>query len=406
MNRNQIFTTVEFVDDLIRMTVGEYYNEKFYIFDTFKCQCSGLEASNVINEEEVRKTFLNLISAIKDKTDIDVEEIILCMPSNHLIISDFASTSPVTGTNSLINQYDINESYKTASKFRHQDNEIVINVCPIEYQLDDNQKMDIPPLRYKSSTFKTSFKVYMLPENVYNSYLNVIESCGIKISKYYLDVDCLYSGIFEEDDISSSILNMDRFTTSLLLYKKGKLLDKITIPVGTQIIEKEVEESLQIIGKNEIRNCIYNIGSCLPSANSYLNVCKNREGKYISEDKLNSIIEKNIKTLISGVFSKVSGRVDISDLDVYVVGYGANVNGVETLIKRMYNCNAMPFISNSLGLYNTGYCQTIGLIKTNYKKISQNKYINLQNKDYSGIIVSKETSSKFDRFILNEDELE
>ena len=53
MNRNQIFTTIEFIDDLVRMSIGEYYNEKFHIFDTFKCPCSGLEASNIINAEEV-----------------------------------------------------------------------------------------------------------------------------------------------------------------------------------------------------------------------------------------------------------------------------------------------------------------------------------------------------------------
>ena len=61
MNRYQIFTTIEFVDDLVRMCIGEYYNEKFYIFDTFKCQCSGLEASNIINKEEVKNTILDLV---------------------------------------------------------------------------------------------------------------------------------------------------------------------------------------------------------------------------------------------------------------------------------------------------------------------------------------------------------
>ena len=64
MNRNQIFTTIEFIDNIIRICVGEYYNEKFYIFDTFKCSCSGLESSNIINEEEVQKTILNFLKFI------------------------------------------------------------------------------------------------------------------------------------------------------------------------------------------------------------------------------------------------------------------------------------------------------------------------------------------------------
>jgi len=406
MNRNQIFTTIEFIDDLVRMCIGEYYNEKFYIFDTFKCQCCGLEASNIINPDEVKKTILELVQLISEKTEIIVEEFILCMPSKYLIINDFASTSPVTGKNYLISQYDINESYKVASKIRHQDNETIINICPIEYQLDDNQKMDLPPLRYKSTTFKTLFKVYMLPVDVYDSYLNVISECNLKVSKFYLDVDCLYSGIFEEDDISASVLNIDKSSTSLFLYKKGKLLDKITIPIGTQQIEKDVEENLNIRDKKDIKNIIYNIGSCTISANSHLNICKNKEGKYISEQKLNEIIEINMKNIFSKLFNKLSDKVNISDLDIYVTGYGANIKGCDKLLREMYGCNASIFISNSLGLYNVGYCQTIGLIKLNYKKISQNKYINLQSNSYNDIIINKESNSKFDRFILDEDELD
>lgn len=405
MNRNQIFTTIEFIDDLVRMCIGEYHNEKFYIFDTYKCQCNGLESSNIINPDEVKKTILELVELIKEKTEIIVEEFILCMPSNYLIINDFASTSPVTGTNHLISQYDINEAYKVATKIRHQDNEIIINICPLEYQLDDNQKMDMPPIRYKSTTFKTLFKVYMLPVDVYDSYLNVIKECNFKVNKYYLDVDCLYAGIFDEDDISASILNIDRYSTNLLLYKKGKLQDRISIPFGTLMIEEELETKL-LINKNDIKNIIYNVGSSLCSPNKYLNVCKNKEGRYISEQQINDIIESNMKTILKRLFESVDSTLDIRDLDIYITGYGANIKGTDKLLTQMYGCNSSIFTSTSLGLYNTGYCETIGLIKLNYKKISQNKYINLQNNSYNDIIINKESNSKFDRFILDEDELD
>lgn len=406
MNRNQIFTTIEFIDDLIRMCVGEYYNEKFYVFDTFKCQCNGLEASNIINPDEVRKTILELVRLIKEKTEIIVEEFILCMPSNNLIVNDFSSTSPVTGKNYLISQYDINESYKVASKIRHQDDEVVINICPLEYQLDDNQRMDIPPIRYRSTTFKTLFKVYMLPKAVYDSYLDVINSCDLKVNKYYLDVDCLYSGIFDEDDISASILNIDRYSTSLLLYKKGKLLEKISLPFGTLQIEKEIEDRLSIKDVYDLKNIIYNIGSCLPSNNNYLNICKNKEGRYVNERQVNEIIQYVFREILNRLFELAGNVVDVNALDVYITGYGANIRGIDKMISQIYHCNASVYVSSSLGLYNSGYCQTIGLIKLNYKKISQNKYINLQTNNYNDIIISKESNSKFDRFILDEEELD
>ena len=113
-----------------------------------------------------------------------------------------------------------------------------------------------------------------------------------------------------------------------------------------------------------------------------------------------------MKTILKRLFESVDSTLDIRDLDIYITGYGANIKGTDKLLTQMYGCNSSIFTSTSLGLYNTGYCETIGLIKLNYKKISQNKYINLQNNSYNDIIINKESNSKFDRFILDEDELD
>ena len=406
MNRNQIFTTVEFINNIIRMTIGEYYNEKFYIFDTFKCKCSGLEDSSIINEDEVRTVINELISLIKDKTDIIVEEVLLCLPSNKLIINEFSTTSPVTGKNSLISSYDITEAYKTACKIRHQEDEMVINIAPIEFVLDDGQKMDFAPVRYKSATFKTSYNVYLLPKEVYNSYVNVINDCNLKVSKYYLDIDCMYSGIFEEDDISTSILNISDNSTDLLIYKKGKLLNKVSVGFGTSLLEQELKEQLNIADERTLKNVLYNIGSCVISNNNYLSVCQNSSNRYISEHKVNEIIDLNMRVILNQLINKAKNVVELNDLYVTVVGKGSKIKGIDVLFKSLCECNASNYVSSILGLNDPSYCETIGLIKLNYKKLSQNKYINLQNNNYNDIMVTREQNSKFDRFILDEDDLD
>jgi len=406
MNRNQIFTTIEFLNDMIRMTIGEYYNEKFYIFDTFKCKCNGLENSNIVNKEEVKITIKGLLELIKDKTEILVEEVILCLPSNKLTINEFSTTSPVTGKNSLISPYDINEAYKTACKIRHQDDEMVINIAPIEYLLDDGQRMDFAPIRYKSSTFKTVYNVYLLPVEVYDSYISTINECNLKIDKYYLDNDCLYSGVFEEDDISSSILNIKDNSTDLLIYKKGKLLNKVSVELGTSLIEQEIKNQLNIIDERVLKNVLYNIGSCTISNNNYLSVCLNNNNKYISEHKINEVIDLNMRIILNQLINKAKNLIDLNDLYITIVGKGSRIRGIDVLFKSLCECNASNYISNILGLNDPSYCQTIGLIKLNYKKLSQNKYINLQNNNYNDIMVTREQNSKFDRFILDEDDLD
>lgn len=406
MTRNQVFASVEFIDDLIKMSVGEYHNEKFYIFDNFKCKCNGLKSSDIIDEEEVKKTIRELVDLAQEKTEKIIQKVILCLPGEHLIISETSSTLPATGANHFISKYDINEAYKTAQKYRHQENELIIDIAATEYQLEDGEKKDSEPIRYKSETFKTLFNVYMLPVDVYNSYFNAIASCNLQIDGYYLDYDCLYAGIFEEDDISSSILNINKCSTSLLVYKKGKLLNKISLPYGTSEIEAELEKELYIKDYNDIKNMIYNVGSCEESDNKHLSVCQNGEGKFISEHQLNEIIRKNCKKIFENLIAKSDGIVDLNNMDICFTGYGANIKGIDRLFSEISGCNSYLYKSPIFGLNNISCCQTIGLIRLNYKKISQNKYMNLQNNNYNDIISDKEKNSKFDKFILDEDDLD
>ena len=151
---------------------------------------------------------------------------------------------------------------------------------------------------------------------------------------------------------------------------------------------------------------LYNVGGCISSNNKYLNVCKNSDGKYISEQKLNEVIESATTKLLNELLNKANDFVNLKELDICITGYGANINGIDKLLNLLCECNSNVFVSTVLGLNNTSYCETIGLIKLNYKKISQNKYINLQNNNYNDIIINREKSSKFDKFILDEEDLD
>ena len=53
MTRNQIFTTLEFSNDSVRMVLGEYYNDKFYVYDVFETPCEGLSNGEIVDEKLV-----------------------------------------------------------------------------------------------------------------------------------------------------------------------------------------------------------------------------------------------------------------------------------------------------------------------------------------------------------------
>ena len=113
-----------------------------------------------------------------------------------------------------------------------------------------------------------------------------------------------------------------------------------------------------------------------------------------------------MRVILNQLINKAKNVVELNDLYVTVVGKGSKIKGIDVLFKSLCECNASNYVSSILGLNDPSYCETIGLIRLNYKKLSQNKYINLQNNNYNDIMVTREQNSKFDRFILDEDDLD
>ena len=402
MTRNQIFTTLEFCNNSVRMVLGEYYNDKFYVYDVFETPCRGLDNGEIIDEKLIVDSIKELRDSINLKHDILIEEVVLALPSNKLTISTFSSSSLVTGRNSLISQQDINEAYKVACKVRHNEDETIISVVPIEYYLDTGERMDFAPIRYKSSTFKTFFNVLLLPNAIFEKYLSMITSCNLKVSNYFLDSECLYTGIFDEGDINCAILDLNKNSSSINIFKRGKLLNHYNINKGSNYIEKELIEKYNV-KESDINRVVYTLGNAYMSESSKRAIYKNDEYpsyKYLNQYQLDEVISNFYKEVFEELLEKSKDTFDKNIYDVYLVGKASGIRNIDTYFTSISDCQSNVVVPNYLCLNNPGFVQTVGLIRLNYRKLLENKAIVENNSMY---VETKE--SKFDKFILDEDEL-
>lgn len=402
MTRNQIFTTLEFVNDTIRMVLGEYYNDKFYVYDVFESKCSGLVSGNIVDDKLVSDTIKQIRDSINLKHDILIEDVILSLPSDKLIISTFTSSSPVTGKNSLISELDINEAYRVASKVRHDENQTIVSVVPIEYYLDNGEKMDFAPIRYRSNTFKTLFNVLLLPNEIFDTYMSIVTSCNLKITNYFIDGECLYTGLFDEGNINCAILNLNKFTSTMTIFKTGKLLAHYTLDKGSVYIENKLMESYKV-KENDLNRVVYTLANANLTNSNRRAIYKNEEYetyKYLNQYQLDEVVNEFYSEVFNELLNMSSNTFDKNTYDVYLSGKGSNIKGVDKLFTSISGCNSSIITPSYLCLNNPSFLQTVGLIRLNYRKLMENKIV-IEN----GPVMVETKESKFDRFILDEDEL-
>lgn len=402
MTRNQIFTTLEFINDTVRLVLGEYYNDKFYVYDVFESKCAGLNRNEIVDEKLVIDAIKQIRDTIHVKHDILIEEVILSLPSDKLNILAFTSSSPVTGRNSLISQQDINEAYKVAYKVRHREDEKIISVVPIEYYLDTGEKMDFAPIRYRSSTFKILFNVLLLPNNLFEQYMGIVSSCNLRVNNYFLDSECLYSGIFEEGDINCGVLNLNKFTSSITMFKRGKLLNYYKVDSGSYLIEEILKEKHKV-KENDINRVAYVLANGNLEDSSKRAIYKNDEYesyKYLNQYEVDEVVNRVYKDVFNNLYGMCKETLDRNIYDVYLSGKASCISNLDKYFSFISGCNASVVTPSHLCLNNPSFLQTIGLIRLNYKKIIDNKAL-LENNQIA--VETKE--SKFDKFILDEDEL-
>jgi cell division ATPase FtsA len=402
MTRNQIFTTLEFVNDTVRVTLGEYYNDSFYVYDVFEESCNGLNSGEIVDQSIVASTIKQIRDTINLKHDIMIEEVTLSLPSDKVEVLAFTTSSPVTGRNSLICDHDIKEAYNVACKVRHDEDKKIISVVPLEYHLDNGQVLDFAPLRYKSATFKTLFNVLLLPVDVFDRYSSIVTSCNLRISNYFLDRECLYSGIMEDSDVNCAVFNINKFDSSVTLFKRGKFYTSYTYGVGSYSIESELVSKYGVKTSDLDRVC-YVIGNAYINDSNKRPVYKNdgyETYKYLTQYEIDTVISEKYTDIINNLLSLCNATFDKNTYDVYLSGKGSCIKNSEKLFTGISECNVSTSPSGYLSLTGPSYIQTIGLIRLNYKKLLESVRIGSEE------AVSLDTmESKFDKFVLDENEL-
>lgn len=402
MTRNQIFTTLEFVNDTIRAVLGEYYNDKFYVYDVFESKCNGLVNGQIADEKLVSDAIKQIRDAISQKHDILIEEVVLSLPSDKLIISTFTSSSPVTGRNSLISQQDINEAYRVARKVRHDESLAIVSVVPIEYYLDTGEKMEFAPIRYKSNTFKTLFNVLLLPVDIFETYINVVGACNLKVKEYFLDSECLYTGLFDEGDINCAILDLNKFNSSITVFKRGKLLNHYTLNKGSGLIENVIMNKYQV-KENDLNRVVYTLANADSQKTNNRAIYKNEDYsdyKYLYQNQVDELVTDFYKGVFEELVQLSGNSFDKNIYDVYLSGKASSIRGLDKLFSSVSGCSASVITPGYICLNSPECLQTVGLIRLNYRKLLENKTV-IDN----GQMYVEPRESKFDKFILDEDEL-
>jgi cell division ATPase FtsA len=261
--------------------------------------------------------------------------------------------------------------------------------------------MDFAPLRYKSTTFKTLFNVLLLPTAIVDRYSNIVSDCNLKVSNYFLDKECLYSGVVEEGDINCAIFNLNKFESTVTLFKMGKFLTNYTYNKGSYVVESELVSKYGV-KTSDLDRVAYVLGNAYINSSNKRPVYKNdgyESYKYLTQYEIDTLISEKYTDIFNNLLSLSNEVYDKNTYDIHLSGKASGIRNMDKLFTSISECEANVSRPGYLCLNNPSYVQTIGLIKLNYKKLLESQRVS--NEEAVSLDVAE---SKFDKFILDENE--
>ena len=140
----QILAALEIGDGSIKLCVGEKFEDRICIYQTFVESISSIQNGNIIDENALIESLTKVIgNAKRSIPSLSLDNVVYSLPSNDLLIYQTQATGRVA------NGYDIKEedinlvkdsckSLRGSSRTLHVDEDReIIDVIPVEYYLSN-----------------------------------------------------------------------------------------------------------------------------------------------------------------------------------------------------------------------------------------------------------------------------
>jgi cell division protein FtsA len=212
----------------------------------------------------------------------------------------------------------------------------VLDIVPVAYYLDGRREKN--PVGVSCKRFEAHYKLVIgrvsIRRNILNSIRDQakIEVAGIIVSPLAL-ADAMLSK--EEKELGCALIDFGAGVTSVCVYKDKNLLHMSVIPLGGNLITRDIV-SLQLT-EAEAEKLKKEHGSVIvrEEENEFISVDMEGVDRKIEVNDLNAIIEGRAKEIVENVYARISEATELKALGsgIVLAGCAAELNSLPELLR-------------------------------------------------------------------------
>ena len=377
----------------IKFIVAEMNKKKLYVLTSCIVNNDAIKKDMTIDYDILEATIKKILSDTKEKLGIEIKKTLLTIPSDSASFTINKAKIDIKNEDNLVTTDDMIKVVNLSGKNVVQDNMELVNITPLYYTLDDSSKTDKPVNTFSKTLEVQSIITSSRKDDVYK-YLRVLDNLGVSVVDISYDIVGNYYALKNEDMDTTCgvIIDIGYLSTSVSIYNKGVLVNTEKIKVGSFNVLKDISYVYKI--SLESAKDVYKrvgLGNSKNASNLDKVEIKDNNGDklIVNQVNLSEIIESRVQEILRMAKKQINTLTKRQISYIICTGGIANIGDFDLNVLEIFGKNARVGYINTIGIRDTRYASTLGLIKW------YDYNAKLKNYDYS--ILSLEEQEEFSR---------
>lgn len=315
------------------------------------------------------------------KLRINVNEIVLVLPSYGLEVYHTSKTTNTVSNVSKIARIDISNALALVKKEKLPNmNNVLVDIVPNYFKLDNNKEFAIPPINEVSSNITLDANVYTLPGKMVKELKSVCEKAGLRVVREVISpigISNLLQGLRYKQD-TYLIVDFSNKTTTLSFIGKNTLYASNFFSIGIDDLVERFMEEMQISKERaiEIKN-VYGLDLRKTEYSPAIVTKVGLDGikRAYTKDDISYITLNFLKQWIGMFKGSFDNLMETypqikNSITLVFVGEGSRLNGLKEYVLKVYNSNPLEILTlPTVGCRDGEFVGCLGAIHTasNYR---------------------------------------
>ena len=368
-----IYTSLDIGTNSCKLLVAEVYKDKLNVLCTSEERCIGIKKGLIVNAEETLATIKKLLQEAEDMLSIKIAKVIVSIPLYNVEFVKGEGYITVTREEKIFNGEDIVKSLQASAYNRIPDDRELVSIMPLEFVIDDEDKIMDPKGQHGSKLSVTSVMGMTPKKNVY-SVITLLESLGLTV------VDITFNPIadyyaFEKEDynkVTGAIVNLGRDKTEVSIMHKGVLINSEIIPIGGRDIDKMIAYEYNITSSDaKILKETFGYASLTNASMSDTEMLVDKEGKEIkiNQYELSEIMHERLKEMLELAKKQINLLTKQQISYIIITGGLTETRDFKLVYEEVFGKGIIPSGLTEIGVRDNKYSVCVGMIKYYYSKL-------------------------------------